>query len=118
MDRETGTFKRHPFHYKGKIILDKYAFDKLIQYILQTIANIKEGRNRTAEIIKGLLLYSRADTSELQKANIHESIDAALVLLKDKFKNYDLAIEKIVSYPEELSQVFTNFVETPRRHRQ
>lgn len=97
---------------------EEYAFDELIQYIPQTIADIKEGVNRTTEIVKGLLLYSRSDISELQKADIHESIDASLVLLKDKLKytikvvkNYDLAIGEIECYPGQLSQVFTNFID-------
>jgi len=97
---------------------DEFDLNELIQYIPQTIEDIKEGVNRTTEIIKGLLLYSRSDTSELQKANIHESLDASLVLLKDKFKDtikiikqYDFSIEEIECYPGQLSQVFTNFID-------
>lgn len=97
---------------------EEYAYDELIQYIPQTIEDIKEGVNRTTEIIKGLLLYSRSDASELQKADIHESIDASLVLLKDKFKytikivkKYDFTIEKIECYPGQLIQVFTNLID-------
>jgi|GEM_PF-2672525 len=97
---------------------EEFSLNELIQYIPQTIEDIKEGVNRTAEIIKGLLLYSRSDTSKLQKANIHESIDASLILLKDKFKDtiqivkkYNLDIEDIECYPGQLSQVFTNLID-------
>jgi len=93
-------------------------YDKLIQYIPQTIKDIKEGVSRTVEIIKGLLLYSRSNTDEIQKVNIHKNIDASLVLLKDKFKDtiniikkYNHDIEYIECYPGQLSQVFTNFID-------
>jgi|GEM_PF-1765224 len=99
-------------------IEEEFAINELIQYIPQTIEDIKEGINRTTEIIKGLLLYSRSDESELQKANIHKSIDGSLVLLKDKLKNtiqivkkYNLDIEDIECYPGQLSQVFTNLID-------
>jgi len=97
---------------------EEFSLNELIQYIPQTIEDIKEGVNRTAEIIKGLLLYSRSDTSKLQKANIHESIDASLILLKDKFKDkikivkkYNLDIKDIECYPGQLIQVFTNLID-------
>jgi len=97
---------------------EELAFDDIIKYIPQTIKDIKEGVNRTAEIIKGLLLYSRSDETELQKMDIHESIDASLVILRDKFKDnikivkqYDFAIGKIEYYPGQLSQVFTNLID-------
>ena len=97
---------------------EEYAFDDLIKYIPQTIADIKEGVKRTNEITKGLLLYSRSNTLKRQATNIHENIDASLVLLRDKYKHrikitkqYDHTIGKIECFSGQLSQVFTNFID-------
>lgn len=42
---------------------------------------IKEGVDRTSKIVKGLNQYTRASESNLEKINIHETIDHCLVML-------------------------------------
>ena len=100
----------------GKLV-EEYDLQEILQSIPQTIEDIQEGVNRTSVIIKGLSLYSRADKTKLQKADIHEGIDSCLVLLKDKYmdtieiiKDYDLSIGRINCFPGQLNQVFMNLI--------
>ena len=55
---------------------------------------------------------------ERQAINIHENIDASLVLLRDKYKHrikivkeYDNTIGEIECFSGQLSQVFTNLID-------
>lgn len=84
--------------------------------ISHLIKGINEGAKRTAEIVKGLRIFSRVDESDLKKANINEGLDSTIVLvnnlLSDKIKlikSYgDLPL--IECYPGKLNQVFLNII--------
>ncbi len=90
----------------------KYTLDE----IDKLLDGIEEGGNRTAEIVKGLRNFSRLDEGEKKIANINDSIDSTLMMLKNQFKNrIEIEIEfgeipDILSYPGKLNQVFMNLL--------
>lgn len=91
-------------------------YDEIKEIIPQTIDDIKIGAERAAEIIRGLRNFSKIDRDAMQVFNIHEGIDSALLLLRNKFKNH-ITIKKnygplpmIECYPGKLNQVFLNII--------
>ena len=75
------------------------------------------GTERITEIVKGLRSFSRQDDSESTEANINDIIEAALVILKPKYKKIAV-IEKnlapnlrpIHCFPSQINQVFVNLI--------
>ncbi len=100
-----------------KELKDEYVFDELLVDIQELVSDIKKGAVRTIEIVKGLRVFSRLDEEEMKTANVNESIDATLILLKNKTKNrlevkkyYDETIDEINCFPGQLNQVFMNIL--------
>jgi signal transduction histidine kinase len=96
---------------KGKI-----DYNEAIREIGQLIESIKNGTERTTEIVKGLRTFSRLDEDVLKVANIHEGLDSTLILLRNKYKQR-IEIEKhygdipdIECSPGQLNQVFMNIL--------
>lgn len=95
---------------------EEMDYDYLKTEISHLIKGINEGAKRTAEIVKGLRIFSRVDESDLKKADINEGLDSTIVLvnnlLSDKIKlikSYgDLPL--IECYPGKLNQVFLNVI--------
>ncbi|NCI46567.1 sensor histidine kinase [Sediminibacterium soli] len=77
---------------------------------------IKDGAERTAEIVLGLRNFSRLDESEIKTADIHEGIDSTLVLLKNQVPDNVRIIRdfraggSIECLPGKLNQVFMNIM--------
>lgn len=90
--------------------------DLLLKEVPLLMHNIREGVKRTEEIVNSLRVYSHMDTLDTRKTDIHELINAALVVLKNQYKNVaaiDLrygSIPKIFVHPNRLIQVFTNIL--------
>lgn len=97
--------------FKKEIDLD--YLDEEIQTLLR---GIEDGASRTAEIVKGLRTFSRLDESDLKEVDIHEGIEATLVLLKNIIpENLRVVreygdIPKLECYPGKLNQVFMNIL--------
>lgn len=98
-------------------LCDKLQIDHIEEDIYQTVADIKEGAVRTAEIVKGLRNFSRMDEDALKKANVHDGLDSTLVILRNQYKNrveiikdYDPSVIEIDCYPGKLNQVFMNIL--------
>jgi signal transduction histidine kinase len=90
-------------------------FDYLKTEIQQLLKGIYDGASRTAEIVKGLQVFSRLDEGDLKMANINDGIDSSIVILNnllDKImlvKHYgDLPL--VECYPGKLNQVFLNII--------
>ncbi len=91
-------------------------YDYLRMEIEQLLSGISEGAMRTAEIVKGLRIFSRLDEDALKKADINEGLDSTLVITNNLLnsvikleKNYsDLPL--IDCYPGKLNQVFLNIM--------
>lgn len=107
-----------PEEKKQKVISLKQDSDydylcKEIEYLLNGIG---EGATRTAEIVKGLRVFSRLDEDDLKLANIHDGLDSTLVILNHQLgdhikvtKNY-AELPLIECYPGKLNQVFLNIM--------
>jgi len=101
----------HVNEYARKVDI-KYIFDE----VFSLMKGIREGANRTKEIVEGLRNFSRLDTDTLKPAKIHEGIDSTLMLLNNKITD-QMKIEKnygnlppINCYPGKLNQVFMNIL--------
>ncbi|MBF0211072.1 MAG: response regulator [Desulfamplus sp.] len=99
-------------------IKEDIDFDLLIEELPELMNNIKEGVNRTQEIVLSLRLYSRMDDFDFKKVDVHTLIDASLVILKNRYsqqqifvkKEYAQEIPQIYGHPGKLTQVFTNII--------
>jgi signal transduction histidine kinase len=90
--------------------------EELMKESEQLFKSIKNGANRTKEIVKSLRNFTRLDESDIKQAQLHEGIDSTLVILgsqlKDRIeviKDY-CALEPINCYPGQLNQVFMNIL--------
>lgn len=97
--------------YKEEIDLDFLKIE--INHLLN---GINEGATRTADIVKGLKIFSRLDEDDLKKANINEGLESTLVIANNLIgnkikviKNYG-NIPVIECYPGKLNQVFLNII--------
>ena len=95
---------------------DKVDFSYLINEIISLLEGIKEGANRSSQIVKGLRSFSRLDEENYQVYDIHEGIDTSLMLLNNKIKDR-ISVRKdygnfqdIECYPSKLNQVFMNLL--------
>jgi signal transduction histidine kinase len=97
-------------------IKEEIDFDYLKIEISHLLKGINEGANRTAEIVKGLRIFSRVDENDLKKANINEGLDSTMVLVNNLLNNrIELIrdygdIPPIDCYPGKLNQVFLNII--------
>ncbi|MBX6379647.1 MAG: GHKL domain-containing protein, partial [Thermoflavifilum aggregans] len=97
-------------------IKKKIHYPELIDEIRILLKGIEEGAERTAEIIRGLRIFSRLDESELKKADIHECIDSTLILLNNSIPD-NVIVEKhyaqlplIECYPGKVNQMLMNLL--------
>ena len=90
--------------------------DYLKLEINQLLDGIHDGASRTAEIVKGLKIFSRLDEDVLKKANINEGLDSTLIIANNLIGNkIELVknlgnIPHIECYPGKLNQVFLNII--------
>jgi len=91
-------------------------YKEAIREINKLIDSIKNGVNRTTEIVKGLRTFSRLDEDVLKTTDIHEGINSTLILLHNKYKNRIEIIKKykkiplIECFPGQVNQVFMNIL--------
>ncbi len=100
-----------------RILKKDHYFDEAIEAIPEIISGIKDGAARTAEIIAGLRTFGRTDYEKYVPMDIHESLDASLLILKNKYKNiinvqrnYNKNIPEIECNPGQISQVIINLL--------
>jgi two-component system, NtrC family, sensor kinase len=108
--------------FKNKLPDIKAKIKKLDIPYLQTEVNqllggIEEGARRTAEIVKGLRIFSRMDRDTLVSSNINDSINSTLVVMKSMTKGEVTIVKElapdmidIMCYPGKLNQVFMNIL--------
>lgn len=94
----------------------EYDFDYLKTEIDYLINGINEGSSRTAEIVKGLRIFSRLDEDDLKKADINEGLESTLVIVNNQLDNRIDVIKQfselplVECYPGKLNQVFMNMI--------
>lgn len=102
-----------------KARLEKYKEDQEIDY-LQTeikhlLSGIYNGASRTAEIVKGLRIFSRLDEGDVKMANLNEGIDSSMIILNNQLGKIKVIrqygdIPLVECYPGKLNQVFLNIL--------
>lgn len=96
---------------------EEVGYDEAQGVIDQMINSIKVGAERTTEIVKGLRTFSRSETEQKTKIDIHADIDVALLLLNSRHKDA-ISINRKLSdqhmevdgYKGQLSQAFLNII--------
>ncbi len=95
---------------------EEIDFDYLKIEISHLLKGIHEGASRTAEIVKGLRVFSRLDEDDLKKADINEGLESTLVIANNLLNN-KIKLDKqygniplIECYPGKLNQVFLNII--------
>jgi signal transduction histidine kinase len=90
--------------------------DYSIKEIDDLLHGIDDGATRTSEIIKGLKVFSRLDEDTLKITDLHEGLNATLILLNTILKD-KVVVEKKFSqlppvecYPGKINQVFMNIL--------
>lgn len=101
---------------KIKEYKEELDFDYLATEIKHLIKGISDGANRTAEIVKGLRIFSRLDEDDLKMADMNEGLDSTLVIINNQLNNKIKVIKQysnlppIECYPGKLNQVFLNII--------
>jgi len=95
---------------------EEIDFDYLKIEIHHLLKGINDGASRTAEIVKGLRVFSRLDEDDLKKADINEGLDSTLIIVNNLFNNKIKLVKEygdiphIECYPGKLNQVFLNII--------
>jgi signal transduction histidine kinase len=94
---------------------EEIDYDYLKIEISHLLKGINEGASRTAEIVKGLRVFSRLDEDDLKIADIHEGLESTLVIANNLLggikvtRNYS-DLPRVECYPGKLNQVFLNII--------
>lgn len=102
---------------KIKAFKDKIYFSETLENIAELNRVVKEGAERSIEIVRGLQNFARPSDKEVRPADLHELIDKTLLLLRGKWKNniqihksYQANMPAICCYPIPLGQVVLNIL--------
>jgi len=101
---------------KVRLLKEEVAFDELIIEVDALTTSIKRGAERTAEIVKGLRIFSHLDEDALETIDIHENLETTLIMLRSQYKERIQIVKsyaelpKIECYPNKLNQVFMNIL--------
>ncbi len=86
--------------------------------VFNLLAEIGQGSQQIAEIVKALKSYTYLDQAPVQSVNIHEGLNNSLLILKSKLKQgievrreFDPELPLIEAYGSELNQVWTNLID-------
>jgi signal transduction histidine kinase len=101
--------------------LDAIDLDYVREDLPKLIRAMKDGGDRITSISKSLRTFSRADSDNQQKFNLHDGIDSTLLILRHRLKanEHRPAIEVVTDYgnlpeigcfPGPLNQVFMNIL--------
>lgn len=99
--------------------LDEYKEEQELDYLQTEIRHllngIYNGASRTAEIVKGLRIFSRLDEDDLKRADLNEGIDSSMIILNNQLGGIQIIKEYgdlplVECYPGKLNQVFLNIL--------
>ncbi|MEO5999619.1 MAG: 7TM diverse intracellular signaling domain-containing protein [Chitinophagaceae bacterium] len=94
---------------------DELDFEYLTSEIKLLIKGIYEGANRTADIVKGLRIFSRLDEDDLKHADINEGLESTMIIANNllnkikTIKEYG-SLPLVECYAGKLNQVFLNII--------
>lgn len=95
---------------------EEQDFDYTVIEIGHLLKGIHEGASRTAEIVKGLKIFSRLDEDDLKKADMNEGLDSTLIIANNLLSNNIRVVKDygniplIECYAGKLNQVFLNII--------
>ncbi|MGZ3967405.1 MAG: sensor histidine kinase [Mucilaginibacter sp.] len=95
---------------------EELDFDYLTIEIKHLLKGINEGASRTAEIVKGLKIFSRLDEDDLKKADLNEGIESTMVIANNLLNGKIKVIKEygdlplVECYAGKLNQVFLNII--------
>lgn len=95
---------------------EEMDFDYLVTEIRHLIKGIYEGASRTAEIVKGLKIFSRLDEDDLKRADINEGLESTLIIANNLIGNKTKVIKEygelplVECYAGKLNPVFLNII--------
>jgi len=101
---------------KVKAYKKEIDFEFLVEEVHQLIDGIKNGADRTGEIVRGLRTFSRLDEDEFKDADIEDGLLSTLTILNNKVRDrIEVRTEfchlpQIPCYPGKLNQVFMNIM--------
>ncbi|WP_405997111.1 ATP-binding protein [Streptomyces sp. NBC_00829] len=82
------------------------------------MGEIEDAVNRISGLVEAARQYSQLDRASKQPVDVHELLDATLVMLQAKIppgvnvvKDYDSALPPVPAYGAELNQVWTNLID-------
>jgi signal transduction histidine kinase len=91
-----------------------------LAYTVETenlLLEIKDSTGRISALVGAAKQYSQLDRTPHQEIDVHEGLDATLVMLSGKIgpgvrvvKDYDRTLPAVPAYPAELNQVWTNLI--------
>ncbi len=92
-----------------------------LSYTVETenlLTEVKESTKRISALVGAAKQYSQLDRTPHQEVDLHEGIDATLVMLAGKIpagvrivKDYDRSLPNVPAYAAELNQVWTNLID-------
>jgi signal transduction histidine kinase len=95
---------------------EKYDLKSISGSIPVLLANIQNGSLRATEIVRSLLYFTHNSDDKFSPCNLHESIDASLVILNHQMKNCITIIKNygkiplVYCYAGKINQVFMNLL--------
>lgn len=99
-----------------KALKEELDYDYLQEEIDILLQGIQEGSTRTAEIVKGLRIFSRLDEDDLKKADMNEGLDSTIIIVNNLLNNKIEIVKDyrslplIECFPGKLNQVFLNMI--------
>jgi len=95
---------------------EELDFDYLKIEIGELLKGIYEGASRTADIVKGLRVFSRLDEDDIKLADINEGIDSSVIILNSQMNGKIELVREYGNlplaecYPGKMNQVFLNIL--------
>lgn len=96
--------------------IEEYELSYIRDEIYQLLHGIAEGAKRTAEIVRGLKVFSRAEEQDIKSVDLIEGLESTLTLLNNTtknavevVKNFE-SIPRVECYPGKMNQVFMNLL--------
>ena len=94
---------------------EELDFDYLTHEIKHLVKGINEGATRTAEIVKGLKIFSRLDEDDLKKADINEGLESTMIIANNMLNKIKVVkhygdLPKVECYAGKMNQVFLNII--------
>lgn len=100
-----------------KMLKEEMDYAEVQEDISELMIGIKEGAERTGDIVRSLQDFSRTDRDVYTKVNIHNGLESTLFILKNALKDKvtvhkDFApnLNEIECSPGQLNQVFMNII--------